>query len=174
MSTKEIKGYKLIDRSCDSLVLAYSPDQVLGHNYRDDFFYIPSSSSIERAVGYSLRKIFGGREAGGGWRDLVEWLTIANLERLEHRILEGMKKAIERYPDCKPPLEEYLSSLNFEDHWIYIKGNMYRFKDGKREEALQKFNDYWNEQERLRWEQIHNFMRECTQRDFKRKNSLIQ
>ena len=173
MSDKGIKDYELIERSCDSLVLAYSPDHVLGSNYRS-YFYIPSSENIQRAVGYSLRKILGGREAGGGWRDLVEWLTIANLEKLEPRILKGMKGAIDRYPDCKPPFEEYLSSLNFENHWVYLKGDMYKFKDGKREEALQKFNDYWNEKEKSRWEQIHNFMREYTQKKFEEKIRLIQ
>lgn len=162
--------FKLTDRTCDALVLAYLPDQFLGGD-----FYIPSHHHIKSALGSSLRKIFGQRRGIDIMEnDVVDLAGVLNLEKLEPRILDGFEKTV-KWPSAI--LENYLSlftGIDFETTFISYKGDLYKFREGRREEALQKFNNYWNEQEKMQWEQIHNFMREFTQKKFEEKNKLIQ
>jgi hypothetical protein len=147
------------------LVLAYDPLKVLGEE-GGEIFYITSRPDVETAFGYSLRKIFGEKE-GISWEgDYVKWDTIKELKKLESRILNETKKVIMGYPGETTYFESYLSGANQTGMchlWIYGKGDIYGFADGKRTEALEKFSQYWNEQEKNRWCEIHKFMREFTE-----------
>lgn len=165
---------EFMDRSCDALVLAYSPNHALGHDFEKGF-YIPYSYDVKEAFGYSLRKIFGQKVGACHWADAVKWPTIANLERLEKRVLDGAKEVICGSPGSLTTFDLYLSHLagRFEHIWIYRKGNLHRFREGRRKEAIQKFRDYWNEQETARWGEIHKLMREHTKKDFEGKSGCI-
>ena len=162
------KKWELEGRICDALVLAYSPSEIIAKEDGRNF-YIPSKCRIEEAFGNSLRKIFGKKDGGSHWADSVEWNTIANLEKLEKRILKGTKEIICGNSDYQNVFDLYLSSLssNFEHVWVYWLGDLYQFNYGKREEALEKFQNYWTQKEKGRWNQIHKFMREDTKRQFK-------
>lgn len=165
------KSFESSQRSCDALVLAYFPGNVLGRN-SENSFYIPSSHRVEEAFGYSLRKIFGEKEESVHWADAVKWGTIKDLKKLEPRILEGTREIVMGDRDYQTTFESYLSGVSgkFGDLWICGKGSLYRFIKGGRKEALQKFNDYWNEQEKKRWREIHKFMRKCTKKEFEGKS----
>lgn len=173
MPDDERKRYgEFLDRACDALVLGYSPSNVLESDVSRGGFYIPSSCDVEEALGYSLRKIFGQKEGGCHWADSVKWGTIANLGRLEKRILKGTRDVIWG-GDQQTRFEIYLSAFSeiFDHIWIFRKGDLYKFYNGKKEEAIQKFKDYWDKQERSRWKEIHKFMREYTKKDFERKST---
>lgn len=165
------KHSELLDRTCEALVLAYQPNQVLARDY-DRKFYIPSHASIEEAFGYSLRSVFGTKEGGSHWADGVRWNTIDNLDDLEERIKTGSMNVLGGHPDEQTRFESYLSGYSpyFEHEWIYLKGDFYRFRQGKRKEALQNFSEYWSEEEGKRWKQLHKFMREYTQKEFEKKD----
>ena len=154
--------FELTDRTCDALVLAYLPDQFLGRD-----FYIPSHRHIKAALGSSLRKIFGQRRGIDLLeKDVIDFAGILDLEKLEPMILDGMEKTV-KWPNTI--LEDHLSlftGMYFETTFISYKGDLYKFREGQREKALQKFNDYWNEPEKGKWEQIYNFMREFTKKEF--------
>jgi len=160
------------ERACDALVLAYNPDFALSKNFRRNF-YIPSVNSVEEAFGYSLRKLFGEKEGSYHWADAVKWATVRDLDKLDKRIREGTQEVISGDPDYQTIFEDYFSSLyeRFEHTWIYMKGDFYRFADGKREEAFRKFQDFWNSGEKTRWNEIHRFMREYTYEDFAKKDN---
>lgn len=160
------------DRACDALVLAYDPSKALtvycGRN-----LYIPSGHDVEEAFGVSLRKIFG-RQDGEGchWADAVKWPTIANRNKIEKRIHEDVWKVVSGDPDYQTIFDGYLSMSTgrFEHDWVYMKGDMWAFAPGKREEALNKFNRYWRSKEKEQWTQIHKFMREYTAKQYKEKS----
>jgi len=172
MSREKDKTLELYDRSCDALVLAYSPQIVLGRD-KENTFYIPSSKEVGRAFGYSLRKILGKKEGGSHWTDSVYWGAIANLDKLEPRILEGTEKVLRGSKNTNSYFEGYYSSgilRNFGNLFIFGKGDLYRFLHGKRKPTLENFRAYWNEKEKGRWKDIHKFMREFTKKEFERKN----
>lgn len=156
-------------RTCDALVLAYSPSQILAKGYGRNF-YIPSQVNIEEAFGDSLRKIFGKKECGSHWADAVEWGTIANLEKLEKRILQGTKLVINGDPDYQTWFGQYFSLSNKLDHlWVSGLGDLYRFQEGERKKAIQEFESYWTNEEKSRWKQIQGFMRKHTKEKFNKK-----
>jgi hypothetical protein len=165
------KHCELVDRSCDALVLAYSPNQILGRDFGKNF-YIPSCHNVEEAFGYSLRKTFGRKEAECHWADAVKLSMVANLDKLEKRILNGVKEVFSGHPEEQNYFGMYFSGLSgrFEQTWIFLKGDLYKFREGKREEAIQKFQMFWNEEERNRWKQLHEFMRKYTLKEFKKKS----
>jgi len=158
-------------RSCDALVLGYSPKQALGRDF-GHVFYIPCSSDCEEAFGEALRKIFGARQGGSHWADHVRWSQVEHLEKLEKRILEGAQESIIGDPDYQTGFDMHFSSLNgrFESTWEYGKGTLYRFSDGRRDDALRKFEEFWNDAEKNRWKEIHGFMREHTQKQYQEKD----
>lgn len=163
--------YELCNRSCDALVLAYSPTEVLAKDCERNF-YIPSQNDVEEAFGFSLRKIFGEINGTNHWADSVKWGSVANLNKLEKRIKQGVGEIICGDKDYQTTFEGYLSSMwgNFNSTWVYLKGSLYGFREGKREIALEKFDKYWNKKEKSRWNEIHNFMREYTAEEFRKKN----
>ena len=155
---------ELSDRSCDALVLAFSPNQVIGRDYEKGF-YIPSSSDVERAYGHSLRKILGRKDGGNHWSDAVLWGNINNINKLEKRIHNGTSQVICGDHQYQTIFEGYLSSMsmNFGHMFMYGKGDIYRFLEGQREKTSQKFKAFWTKEEKKRWDKIHKFMREYTQ-----------
>ena len=169
MPNKENKQhYEFMDRTCDALVLAYSPANVLGMAHGDGF-YIPPGERVGEALEHALIKILGQKNGSFHWDEAVKWETIANLKKLEKRISEGTHEVFSG--GCDIPLNRYLSLVSgvFEHFWICMTGDMYRFVRDEREKAEQKFTAYWTEEERMRWKQIHKFMRECTKREYKKK-----
>lgn len=162
-----------LDRSCDALVLAYDPTQVLKADFSRKF-YIPGCSHVEKAFGYALREIFGTQNGTSHWTDSVKWPTVANIDKLEKRILEGTREAICGDSDYQRRFNIYLFDLSglFEHTWTSMMGEFYRFRDGRRKQALSQFGDYWNEQEKRRWGEIHKLMREYTQKNLKRKKFI--
>ncbi len=166
MPSKEYQRYQeLNDRSCDALVLSYSPYRRLVSDC-DRSFYIPSQGNVEESFGESLRKLLGETKGSSHWADSVRWNNIEGLDKLERRILEGTRKILIGPADYRTPFENYLSELwgKFEHAWIYGRGDFYRFRKGRRAEALEKFKNYWTPKEKVRWEQIHTFMGEHTQK----------
>ena len=165
--TKLEDFHERTERSCDVLVLAYNPEKIIGRDFGRNF-YIPGCSRVEEAFGFSLRKILGQKEGCSHWADCVKWGSIANLDKLEKRIYEGTSEVIIGDSDYQTIFESYLSSTwgKFDSTWIYGKGSLYRFREGKREIALKKFEDYWSEKEKTRWKQIQKFMREYSLRKF--------
>jgi hypothetical protein len=162
---------ELEDRSCDALVLAYNPSEALGSAY-DGPFYIPSCSEVEEAFGYSLRKIFGPKQGCTHWADSIKWDLVAGLNKLEKRIREGVGEATGGDRNYMTFFQMYLSmnfNPRFQSPWIYMTGDLYRFSKGKREETLEKFENFWNEKEKSRWIVIHDFMREYTAKQYKDK-----
>jgi len=159
-----------MQRTCEALVLAYSPDQPLDRGFGG--YYIPSCYDIEEAFGYALRKIYGEQEGGFHWADRVRWVTVANLEQLDSRILEGVRKVICGNPDHQTVFEGSFSFLHgkFEHHWVFMKGDLYRFREGSRERALEDFRTFWTEVEQRTWERIHVFMREYTIMEYEKKS----
>jgi hypothetical protein len=166
------KYFELNDRSCDALVLGYSPYNILGKDFGNNF-YIPSCSDVEEAFGYSLRQILGKKSGACHWADSAKWGTIANLDKLEDRIHGGVFEVVSGDSDYQTIFEDYLSSTwgKFDSTWIYGKGSLYRFREGKREVALKKFEDYWNEKEKSRWKQIYEFMKKYTHSQFEEKST---
>jgi len=156
------------DRVCDALVLGYNPNNSLGRDYRGDF-YIPGQFSVEEAFGFALGEIFGIQERFRNWGS---WRVVPNDINLEKRILNGVSEVITGDPDYQTIFGMYINSdFRFDNTWIYLKGTLHKFREGKREAALTEFETYWNKQEKARWEQIHKFMREYSKREFKRKGN---
>lgn len=167
MNKEYSKYVELTNRSCDALVLAYSPEESLTKNCGRNF-YIPECSKIEESFGFSLRKIFGEINGTNHWTDSVKWGNVANLNKLEKRIVTGTEEIICGDPDYQTIFEGYFSSsnINLENTWIYGRGSFYGFAEGKRETALGKFEEYWNKKEKSRWDEIHKIMREYTKQIF--------
>lgn len=156
------KRFEIKNRNCEALVLAYQPNQTIAHD-RGRGFYIPSRSDVEGAFGYALRNIFGEMRAGSHWADSVRWNTIKDLDKLEKRILEGSQSVICGQYDIQTFFDSYLSSMSgrLEHTWIYMAGDFYRYLPGEREKAKKNFENYWTEEEKKRWKQIHKLMRKC-------------
>lgn len=164
MSKKMDEFLERTDRACDALVLGYNPKKLIAEDY-----YIPGQFSVEEAFGFALGKIFGIQEQFRSWGP---WRVIPQDIPLEKRILDLTGEVITGDPDYQTRFGMYLNNdFRFEPTWIYLKGDLYRFNPGKREVALEEFERYWNKQEKERWEQIHQFMREHTQKEFKRKGN---
>lgn len=158
-----------MDRSCDALVLAYSPEQVLGRDFGRDL-YIPSGGDVEEAFGEALRKFFGEKEGSYHWADSVRWNTIANQNKIEERIREGIWEVVSGDSDYQTIFNGYLSSSGIFNHaWFSGIDDLYCFKKDKRELALGEFEIYWNVCEKEQWAQIHEFMRDYTKEQFKHK-----
>lgn len=170
MNKQYSKYVELTSRSCDALVLAYSPKEVLAKNCGRNF-YIPSHENVEEAFGFSLRKILGEKDGINHWADSAKWGSVANLNRLEKRIKSGVGEVICGDSEYQTIFEGYLSSScgNFESTWIYLKGSLYGFAEEKREIAENKFEEYWNLKEKEKWGEIHKIMREYTKQSFERK-----
>jgi hypothetical protein len=160
------------DRACDALVLAYNPENVLARSSGRNF-YIPSGNRVEEAFGEALRKIFGVKQGSSHWADAVKWATVADLKKLESRILEGTQEAICGDSDYQTIFDGYLSASGgrFNHTWICMRGDFYRFEDRKREEARDKFDSFWTPEEKSRWQKIHRFMGEHTQEQYRRKEN---
>jgi hypothetical protein len=165
------KYFELNDRSCDALVLAYNLENRLEKGLS---FYIPRSSEVEEAFGVALRKIFGTKEGSCHWADSVNWALVRELNSLDKRIHNGVFEVVSGDSDYQTIFEGYLSSSGgkFDSTWIYLKGDLYRFKEGKRKEALLKFENFWDEREKSRWKEIHKLMREYTQRQYEVKSGM--
>lgn len=173
MEDKKYKAFSDLNRrSCDALVLAYNPRQILD-SYCDRGFYIPSCHGVEESYGVALRKMFGTKEGSGHWADAVQWATIKSLSKLEKRIEEGVWTVVSGDPDYQTIFEGHFSSFSgkLEHAWIYMKGDLYRFRKGKREQALDDFDKFWNDSEKKQWAQIHKFMREYTREEYKKKGN---
>jgi hypothetical protein len=161
------KYCELCDRSCDALVLGYEPTNVLSGR-----FYVPGVSNCEEGFGFALRKVFGEKNGLFHWADSVKWATVKDLNRLEPRILRGVQEVVSGDPDYQTEFDQYFSSLGrrFEHHWVFLKGDLYKFIDGEREKAVELFDGFWNETEKNRWREIHGFMREYTANEFRGKD----
>jgi hypothetical protein len=166
------KLFELEERSCDALILAYDPCEVLTKAY-DEIFYIPSKRVVEESFGFALRNIFGSEQGASHWADFIKWGGIKNLNKLEKRIHDGVGEATGGDHEYLNYFDTYLS-MNFNPSiqytWVYMKGDFYRFSKGKREEALDKFEKFWNEKEKSRWNEIHEFMRAYTKKEYGKKN----
>lgn len=164
MITQEADTYiDLTDRSCEALVLACQPKEILIRSGGKDF-YIPSQSRIEEAFGASLRKMLGIKRGCPHWADSVGWDTIRNLDTLPKRLREGTFESTRSEGEYQNPLESFMSATwgQFGQEWRYLKGDFFRFREGKREEAKEKFEQYWTDKEKEIWQQIHEGMRDHT------------
>ena len=100
-------------------------------------------------------------------------------ENLDSKTVEGFGDEWSRFDqtgmtdeDIKRLFEGYFSgfaSSNFESTWIFLKGDLYRFREGRREQAIEKFETFWTTREKSRWSEIHNFMREYTAKSYREK-----
>jgi hypothetical protein len=160
------ESYRVTLRNCDALVLGYDPKEVL----TAETFYIPDRNNVEEAFGYSLRKVLG--EKKGIYWEYIGWIAVKHLDKLEKRILEGIEEVTGGDREYMTTFSHYLSSMSgrFENHFTYGKGTFYRFLGKQREQALKDFEDYWTKREKSRWQEIHKFMREHTQKQFKQKH----
>jgi hypothetical protein len=172
MTEKKVdKYFEITNRACDALVLGYNSRDILGKDFEKNF-YIPCCSEIESSFGFALRKILGVKKGYIHLADCVRWDTIADLDKLEKRIYEGANEVIIGDPEYETIFSSYLHGLNsrnFESTWIYLRGDLYRFRKEKREEALEKFENFWTEKEKKRWKEVHNFMRSYTVKNYKEK-----
>ena len=166
-SLNEFQRYnELTERSCDAIVLSYSPEFVLARD-SGEAFYIPSKSLVGESFGHALREILGKTENVPDLSDSVCWTTIANLDRLEKRILQGVGEVLVGDPRYETLFQSYLSgSWGIFDHiWRYGQGDFYRFRGEKREQALEKFQRFWTPTEKTRWTEIQRLMNEYSQRE---------
>jgi hypothetical protein len=129
----------LVRRSCEALVLAYSPEIVLWRDESKKKFYIPERDVIRKSFNSSLIDVFG-----------------EELEELEASIFYGTK-------DCFSMLKDYLSSSIFEQIGPLENFSVYRFNDEKeRGEVFSNFVGYWNSEQADQWFQIWEAMNKYT------------
>lgn len=157
----------LLDRACDALALAYNPNKPIASDY-----YIPSYRDVEEAFGFALRRIYGEKSGSSHWADSVRWSTVRNLDQLDKRIYHGVWKAVAGDWETMTLLQHYFSPLHgvLESLWVFLKGNLHRFKEGAREKAMEEFQRFWTDAEKTTWRKIHRFMRQYTKQEFERKS----
>jgi len=164
------KYCELVDRSCDALVLAYHTNPSI-RTFSGRDFYIPSAHIVEESYGHALRSILGSTDQGNHWADAVKWNSIAHRELLEQRIREGTWNAIKSDWETQSAFAGYLNGMSntFDGEWQYEIGDLFRFKEAKREKAQQEFETFWSPVEKARWNRIHEFMRDYARKEYSSK-----
>jgi hypothetical protein len=168
---KEITSYnERTSRACDALLLAYSPKQPLARAFSRNF-YIPSTTRIEEALGFTLKTICGIKSGSNAEWDNVKWGQIKNPEKIPSRVFDSFREVIvSGSREEQSILAMSLGVLAFgevmEQHFVPGKGDLYRFIEGKREEALELFESYWTRREKSSLKKIHEGMRNYTAQQF--------
>lgn len=168
---EEIKQHnERTSRACDALLLAYSPDVPIARAFSRNF-YIPRSECIEQALGFTLKTICGMKSGRTVWWDNVKWNDVKNPQKVPQRIFDSFREVIvSENREYQSLFEMSLGVIAFgevmEHHWAYGRGDLYRFNDGKREEALDLFEAYWTKKEKASLKKIHEGMRKYTAQQF--------
>ncbi len=130
-------------KTCDALLLQFDPEQIIKSD-----FYIPSPTRIR------------------------EWTVDFDRKTLQQSVRDKLWEVLQRGSAWNEPtnciLEDYLlrlggitwSGRRTEGNWIYMFGDLFRFKEGQREEAQRDYQDHWNEAERKDFDRIGIVLRD--------------
>lgn len=163
---EEIKQHnERTSRACDALLLAYSPEVPIAKAFSRNF-YIPRSECIEQALGFTLKTICGIKSGRTVW-----WDNVKSPQKVPRKIFDSFREVIVlESREYQSLFEMSLGVIAFgevmEHHWVAGKGDLYRFNEGKREEALDLFEAYWTRKEKSSLKKIHEGMRKYTAQQF--------
>lgn len=171
MMEKSRKRGELRERTADAILLGFS---TVIRNIDGKPFVIPSSHRVAGVVNYALRKICGEQEGFYGWWSELAWNTIANKEKIPERLRESIPELLNHREDEYSSLDYYLDisrpwnygGRTFDEEWVYLKGSLHRFSDGKRFEAMAKVLEYFSWEELDFFQEMHPYLNECIEIEF--------
>ena len=167
------KIFELEDRTCDALITGFLPSQPIQICYNRPF-YIPSSNDICILLGISLREILGSKKGDYHWWDSVKWNTIASSDALNRRIVDSLRKVTISEKECNSHLDDYLcviSNPRLEHEWVSRLGDLFKYRDGEREKAIERVANFWKSEELDSFRQIHEVMKKHTKEMFEKKRN---
>lgn len=164
MSDEFEKKQELEDRTIEALLLGFK-----NPIYED--YNIPRAHEIEQAVGCSLADLCGMDKdkkemiLNGG----ICW-DLHHPERLQERVRQGLQDIFSGYRDEQNSLDMYMKTLHKLDWiWVYMLGDIFKFKDGDREKAEERVKAYWNAEELRNFQDINEGVRIIIDREYAEK-----
>ena len=158
-------------RTCDALITGFDHEFPL-HTLGGELFYIPSTSCVFDCLDYALGKICGFDKKRVSKRHRIFWNDYKSLD-MNERVVEGLKFVTRCDGGERSALGWYFcegSGENmFERHWFFGKGDLFRYRAGQRERAIEKVKAYWNPDELDDFRRIHEPMKEYVKRVYEEK-----
>ena len=153
---------ELETKACDALALQFSEPIIFDYP-------LPSPYHIQAATGAALRELCGfeGDERSLIYENKIGWTSLANIEKLERRVLKGIRRIFSGRRDKRNSLDIHMQNIyRFGSEWFPGYGTLYRYRPGERKKAQEENEGYWREDEQKNFGDLGEIMREYIRNKF--------
>ncbi len=164
MGTEIRKYIEFGDKTIEALICGFEKPIILDYS-------IPSAHNVTCAAVYAVHKLCGGvRKEARLEEDEFGWFYINNKEKIEPKVREGLSSALGASRNEDSFLDVYMiSNEKLDYNWFFSYGNLYKFKEGEREDVKKAVREYWKPKEFQNFLIIFALMEDYIKRYFKNK-----